>query len=71
MARQTKPTPKELARATEKTLTEKDWVIDGVPAEITSVTYVEGELWINTNAGMYTKFEWHSKMCEGEIQRVN
>jgi ligand-binding sensor domain-containing protein len=60
----------ELAEATERVTEDNEYVIDGVPAEVTNVTNVEGEIWIDTNAGMFTRSEWHSKMCNGEISEV-
>jgi len=61
---------KELANAMENTLTESEWVIDGVPAEVDSVTVDNDDVWVNTNAGHFTRSEWHKAMCNGTVTRV-
>lgn len=62
----------ELARATERVLSESEWLIDGVPAEIDEVGQtVDGEIDIRTTAGMYTRSEWYSKMMDGDITKLN
>ena len=67
---QTQTTTSELANATERTLTESEWVVDGVPVEIVDVTVTNDRVDIHTSAGSFFKSEWHSKMCKGEIVKV-
>jgi hypothetical protein len=65
------PTTDELAAATESVLTDHEWIIDGVPAEVEEVgTTVDDEVDIRTTAGMFTREEWYKKMGDGEIQKV-
>lgn len=67
-----KATTEELAQATENVLSQNEWVIDGVPAEIQEVGQtVNGEVDIRTTAGMYTKSEWHQKVMAGDIQKLD
>jgi hypothetical protein len=70
MAQKNAAEMEELAEAIERTTENKEYVVDGVPAEVTNATNVEGEIWIDTNAGMFTKSEWHEKICNGEITEV-
>jgi len=71
MARNTAST-EELAEATERVLSRKEWVVDGVPAEVREVGLtVDGEIDIRTTAGMFTRDEWYAKMSDGEIREVN
>jgi len=66
-----KPTTEELAQATENTLSQSEWVINGVPAEIEEVGQtVDGEIDVRTTAGMFTRSEFYNKIAAGEIKKV-
>jgi len=63
------PTQEELAAGLEAALSDKDFVIDGVPATVDEV-FVDrtGTTTVDTNAGMYSRDEWHRKILDGEIE---